>query len=221
MNEPKVIKDFPGRAVEAFRVSHGGALPGELQPCPFCGQDEAEYIVVDRHHAVRCQHCHSKSPSTATQGGARTVWNARAPRSEATRRLNPAILPSLPGQKELTVTMANDDGDVQADAAIEAVKAGTSTFHITNPSPLFFHHLRLRVALEPRLADRIAVYYLMPDTREWRAVGLNKGDELRWPPGFELGLWEKESQISAVRAGDDAKGQAAEVANELRTKYGC
>jgi hypothetical protein len=138
--------------------------------------------------------------------------------------LNPAILPALPGQKALTVTMLKDDGDVQADAAIEAIKAGTSTFHVTNPSRLFFHHLRLRVALEPALADKIAVYYLTDaedPNKRWRLVGLGKDDQLRWPPNFELDLWEKEAQISAVGGHPAPGGRAEEIAIELRKKYGC
>ncbi|MHB1328010.1 MAG: Lar family restriction alleviation protein [Gemmatimonadales bacterium] len=83
MAEPKVIQGpLPGQAVEAFRVSHGGALPGELQPCPFCGADEAAYRKDGRLHVVRCLHCGSQSPSTATEEGARTVWNSRASTSD-------------------------------------------------------------------------------------------------------------------------------------------
>lgn len=147
----------------------------------------------------------------------------RAMRSESVA-LNPAILPALPGQKALTVTMLKDDGDVQADAAVEAIKAGTSTFHVTNPSRLFFHHLRLRVALEPALAEKIAVYYLTDDedpNKRWRLVGLGKDDQLRWPPNFELDLWEKESQISAVGGHPVPGGRAEEIATALRRKYGC
>lgn len=77
MNEPKIITDFPGQAVEAFRNRHGGALPGELQACPHCGFDESSYSKERHLHIVVCQHCGSRSPATATQDGARTVWNAR------------------------------------------------------------------------------------------------------------------------------------------------
>lgn len=82
MTEPKIIKDFPGKAVEAYRHRHGGALPGELQPCAHCGFDESSYGKEKHLHIVVCMHCGSRSPATATQAGAMTVWNARAPRPE-------------------------------------------------------------------------------------------------------------------------------------------
>lgn len=86
--EPKVIKDFPGRAVEAYRNRHGGALPGELQPCAHCGFDEASYSKEKHLHIVVCLHCGSRSPATSTQDGARTVWNARAPAKSRKERLD-------------------------------------------------------------------------------------------------------------------------------------
>lgn len=70
-------------------------------------------------------------------------------------------------------------------------------------SEMFFHRLRLRAAMNPKLIDDIAVYFIdrpkdgicCPP----RAVGLRYEDELRWPEGFLHEAWETETYISAVR----------------------
>ena len=79
MSKPTIIKGpLPGEAVEAFRQSHGGALPYELQPCPFCGHDEAAFWKEgDVLHIVKCMFCGSRTPPMMTQDGARTIWNSR------------------------------------------------------------------------------------------------------------------------------------------------
>lgn len=107
--QPTIIKGpLPGEAVELHRVRHG-ALPGELDECPFCGQDEAAYRFEQRNglrskgqggpgHYVKCLHCGSQSPYTATQEGARTVWNSRA---EAARSSSaPALREALEDQRD-------------------------------------------------------------------------------------------------------------------------
>lgn len=70
-------------------------------------------------------------------------------------------------------------------------------------SEMFFHRLRLRVAMDPSLADKIAVYFIDPPKDGVccapRKVGLRRDDELRWPDGFLQEGWEIENQIKAVR----------------------
>lgn len=78
----KVLKaPLPGQAVEHFRITHGGALPGELHHCPFCGMDEASYAKEEGRRFVSCLHCGARTIATTTEAGCRTLWNARANRS--------------------------------------------------------------------------------------------------------------------------------------------
>ena len=67
-------------------------------------------------------------------------------------------------------------------------------------SSLFFHQLRLRVALDPTLADKIAVYYLVPGSNAYSEVKLAHGNELHWPLGFQNDLFEKEVEINTILA---------------------
>lgn len=159
---------------------------------------------------------------TITVAGNVLGWqalDAEASIRSETQQLNPKLLPALPGHKPLTFIMTPEEGEAEADALIAAMREGRTTFLPTPISGLFFHHLRLRVALEPALQDKIAVYYLTPE-RQWCEVGLRKEDELRWPVGFEQAAWNKEIEISAVR-GAPATSRATEIAAALRRKYGC
>lgn len=129
----------------------------------------------------------------------------------------PSVLPTLPGHKALTVVMVKDDGDVQADAAIAAIQRGDTFLLTSGVSELFLHQLRLRVALDPSLADKIAVYYLIPGERRYEAVSLT--NTLKWPVGFLQHGWEKEAQISAAKCGDDANSIAVKMRDKLRATY--
>ena len=68
---------------------------------------------------------------------------------------------------------------------------------------MFFHQLRLRVAMNPELNDLIAVYFvdepLSGRCRQPRQIGLTLDGEPGWPEGFFQEGWNVESQISAVR----------------------
>ena len=70
-------------------------------------------------------------------------------------------------------------------------------------SEMFFHRLRLRAAMDPKLMEKIAVYSIDQPTGEGcarpRSMGLRFEDELRWPEGFLHEAWEMEMQIKAVR----------------------
>ncbi len=70
-------------------------------------------------------------------------------------------------------------------------------------SEMFFHRLRLRAAQDPKLMDKIAVYFIDPPKdgicSNPRPVGLGFEDELRWPEGFLQEAYETEMQINVVR----------------------
>lgn len=70
-------------------------------------------------------------------------------------------------------------------------------------SEMFFHRLRLRVAQDPSLMDRIAVYFIDRPAdglcSKPRLVNLGYEGELQWPEDFLQEAWETESQINAVR----------------------
>jgi len=107
------------------------------------------------------------------------------------------ILPPLTMSKALTIVMVKDQGDKEADAAIEAIKRGDTFFRVA-PSELFFHQLRLRCALDPTLHEKISVLYLNAE-HEYKTVGLNYEDELRWPVGFLDDAYTKEMEINSAR----------------------
>ncbi len=72
-------------------------------------------------------------------------------------------------------------------------------------SEMFFHRLRLRVALNPSLMEKIAVYFIdsneTGNCREPREISLKGGDEIRWPEGF---LVEGVNEQAAIYAAMDA-----------------
>lgn len=74
---------------------------------------------------------------------------------------------------------------------------------VESHSEMFFHQLRLRVAMNPELNDLIAVYFVdapvSGECRQPRPVGLTMDAEPAWPEGFFQEGWTVESQISAVR----------------------
>jgi hypothetical protein len=55
MKEPTIIKDFPGKAVEQFRLMHGGRLPHEC--CYYCEQWEKEMRPYGPKGAWVCFAC--------------------------------------------------------------------------------------------------------------------------------------------------------------------
>jgi predicted ATPase len=89
-----------------------------------------------------------------------------------------------------------------ADFFCSLALSGTSTLLETH-SEMFFHQLRLRVAMNPELNDLIAVYFvdepLSGRCRQPRQIGLTLDGEPGWPEGFFQEGWNVESQISAVR----------------------
>jgi predicted ATPase len=70
-------------------------------------------------------------------------------------------------------------------------------------SEMFFHRLRLRVAMQPELLDKIAVYFIDQPKDGLccppRKVGLAYSDEPTWPSGFFQEGWDTETQINFVR----------------------
>jgi predicted ATPase len=70
-------------------------------------------------------------------------------------------------------------------------------------SEMFFHQLRLRAAMDPRLMENIAVYFIdQPKDglcSKPRLVDLGYEGELAWPDGFLREAWETETPIYAVR----------------------
>jgi len=102
-----------------------------------------------------------------------------------------------PFQREITVIMRPERGAKEADDAIDCIKKGGTVF-IIDPPELYFHQLRLRVAQDPSLERRIAVFYLRED-QVMQEVGLKFEDELLWPVGFLQSGWETETKINAVR----------------------
>jgi hypothetical protein len=127
-----------------------------------------------------------------------------------------ALLPAVKMQKALTVVMLHDDGAVEADQALAKLDAG-GAFVVTK-SEMFFHQLRLRVAIDPTLLEKIDVFYLTDGG--YQPVGLLYDDELRWPVGFLLDAWRTEGEIQAVRGDKKMLGkESAQIADDLRKKY--
>lgn len=97
----------------------------------------------------------------------------------------------------LTVVIPEDDGAMQADIDIAAMKDGRQVLR-TQASEMYFHQLRLRVVQEPDLAKSITVIYRRVNG-DLLPVGLHYDDELRWPVGFLNAAWAKETEIRAAR----------------------
>jgi hypothetical protein len=98
---------------------------------------------------------------------------------------------------------------VLADFFCSLALAGRSCLVETH-SEMFFLRLRLLCAMNSKLMDNVAVYFIEPPTADGlcsmpRRVGLSFEDELRWPKGFLQDAWETETQTSAVR---EARGKA-------------
>jgi predicted ATPase len=89
-----------------------------------------------------------------------------------------------------------------ADFFCSLALSGRSTLVETH-SEMFFHRLRLRAEMNASLREQIAVYFIDPPVDGCcstpREVGLNFGEELKWPAGFLQEGWETETQINAVR----------------------
>lgn len=104
--------------------------------------------------------------------------------------------------KALTLVMHADRGDEQADKDLEALKTGltTSMFRQSMPES-YFHQLRLRVAEDPSLADKIQVLYEDYDGTV-KEIGLTDKDIFGpnnwWPVSFSKKLWDIELKISRV-----------------------
>lgn len=51
----------------------------KLEPCPFCGADEASVEVIDYHfYGVQCYCCKATGPTEETKEEAIAEWNRRA-----------------------------------------------------------------------------------------------------------------------------------------------
>jgi hypothetical protein len=59
----------------------------------------------------------------------------------------------------------------------------------------YFHMLRLAIAKEPSLKDKIVVFYPF----KGELVEIDMTDSLRWPEGFLNEAWDIESQIIRSR----------------------
>lgn len=106
------------------------------------------------------------------------------------------VLPPLTLTKPLTVVMYPDGSKTEVDAAIEAIKNGDTYFR-NGVSEMFFHNLRLRIALDPALEKMVSVLYAT--TEGYKQIGLGPEDELHWPVGFCNEAWETESAIQEAR----------------------
>ena len=63
--KPTIIKDFPSKAVEEFRLSHGGRLPAEC--CYYCEQFEKEMRPYGPEGAFVCFKCAMETPERKAQ----------------------------------------------------------------------------------------------------------------------------------------------------------
>jgi hypothetical protein len=106
----------------------------------------------------------------------------------------------VPFTRALTVLLTRDIsvGQAQADSDLAAIETSQVIAHPTNEG--YFHRLRLRVAENPALAEKIAVFY-QDEKGKLREIGLHFEDELRWPPGFMQELWEEEMRIREAEKG--------------------
>ena len=127
------------------------------------------------------------------------------------------ILPQL--TTPLTVIVEYDHGDEQADLDLKKIHDGDLVL-VHAASDMYFHQLRLRVAFDPSLADKITVYSRNKDGKLEGPIGLTRehycGPKGWWPPGFQQQDWHTETLIKWVEA---KRWDVPEVAN-LRNKYG-
>lgn len=121
----------------------------------------------------------------------------------------PPELIKPPFQKALTVIMFRDESDKQAEKDVNAILDGTSTVLRIGVPELYFHHLRLRVAKDPSLAEKIAVFYV--DGSAPRHVGLRFEDQENWPGGMWQGGWEKEVEIGKIQRAKQDKANMQPV----------
>jgi hypothetical protein len=108
------------------------------------------------------------------------------------------VLPGVAMTKPLTVIMRRDDGPEQADAAVRALAddAIAATL-VDGASEAFFGQLRIHVARDASLADKIAVYY--ESHGEYRSVDLADEHGENWPEGFLAQGWEQYDELRAAR----------------------
>jgi len=107
----------------------------------------------------------------------------------------PKLLPPVMMDKALTVLMQTDDGDNEAERYLANIDDGCA--FVVTKSEMFFHQLRLSVAKNPEIANKVSVLFYQDG--EYKKVGLGYEDELRWPVGFLEGAWSMEIEISKVR----------------------
>jgi len=107
----------------------------------------------------------------------------------------PKLLPPVTMEKALTVLMQTDDGDNEAERYLANIDDGCA--FVVTKSEMFFHQLRLSVAKNPEIANKVSVLFYQDG--EYKKVGLGYEDELRWPVGFLEGAWSMEIEISKVR----------------------
>lgn len=76
-------------------------------------------------------------------------------------------------------------------------------------SEMFFHRLRLWVALNNNLIDKIAVYFIDEpqhgECSQPREIGLASGEQIKWPIGFLGEAWDTEKRISLIREARSTK----------------
>jgi len=107
----------------------------------------------------------------------------------------PKLLPPVTMEKALTVLMQTDDGDNEAERYLANIDDGCA--FVVTKSEMFFHQLRLSVAKNPEIANKVSVLFYQDG--EYKKVGLGYEDELHWPVGFLEGAWSMEIEISKVR----------------------
>jgi predicted ATPase len=98
-----------------------------------------------------------------------------------------------------------------ADFFCALAKSGRSSIVETH-SEAFFHRLRLRVAMDPKLASLVAVYFLdgRPQTgpcKQPQLVPLEDESPLPWPVGFLTEGVEQELSILAIRAAQSRRAR--------------
>jgi hypothetical protein len=101
--------------------------------------------------------------------------------------------------KLLTVIMLKPKDFQQADLDLAAVETGENQiFRIV--SELYLHRLRLRVAQNPALVEKISFSYIDENGKR-HPIGLQFEEELKWPVGFCQEAWDNEIAIQEAHTG--------------------
>lgn len=188
---------------------------GECDPetCGFCKKDAADECTCYEHfggHQMGCPQYGRRAAPASTPAkmycdfcdgvgwyeGGKTL-KTKCEKCNGTRVV---VTPSLASTGALTVILRedSDDGIERADADLGRIAAGERRV-VMAPPESYFHQLRLRVAEDPSLANKIEVVYL--DKQGIRhEIGIRSmEDQLRWPAGFLRNLWDLQVKIDRIR----------------------